>query len=147
MRGVKQSQVSFTCLNKAGKMIPADQPIRTMKRLLNEVLGRMNAHFDEIYAASGRPLIPPERSLMARVLMPLYSIRSKRQFCERLRYDLLVRWLLDLNRDETTFDLHVLAEPDSAAEAGWQICSSPRSCGWRRIVAGCPTSIFRWMRR
>ena len=104
MRGEKQSQVSVTCLINVETMIPSDHPIRTIKRLLNEVLGQMDAHFDEIYAANGRPSIPPERLLLAKVLMALYSIRSERQFCERLQYDLLFRWFLDLNPDETTFD-------------------------------------------
>ncbi len=36
--------------------------------------------------------------------MALYSIRSERQFCERLKYDLLFRWFLDLNPDEPAFD-------------------------------------------
>lgn len=85
-------------------MIPVDHPIRTIKRLLNEVLLSMDGHLEQMYAANGRPSIPPERLLMAKVLMALYSIRSERQFCERLQYDLLFRWFLDLNPDETTFD-------------------------------------------
>lgn len=104
MRGQKQSQVSVTCLINVETMIPSDHPIRTIKRLLNEVLAQMDAHFDEIYAVNGRPSIPPERLLLAKVLMALYSLRSERQFCERLQYDLLFRWFLDLNADEPTFD-------------------------------------------
>ncbi len=104
MRGEKQSQVSVACLINVETMIPGDHPIRTIKRLLAEVLREMDAHFDELYAANGRPSIPPERLLLAKVLMALYSIRSERQFCERLQYDLLFRWFLDLNPDEATFD-------------------------------------------
>ena len=29
--------------------------------------------------------------------MALYAIRSGRQFCQRLQYDLLFKWFLDLN--------------------------------------------------
>jgi Transposase DDE domain/Transposase domain (DUF772) len=36
--------------------------------------------------------------------MALYSIRSERQFCERLRYDLLFKFFLDLNVDDEGFD-------------------------------------------
>lgn len=113
MRGEKQSQVSVTCLINVETMIPGDHPIRTIKRLLNEVLVQMDAHFDEIYASNGRPSIPPERLLMAKVLMALYSIRSERQFCERLQYDLLFRWFLDLNPDETTFDHSTFSQNQS----------------------------------
>ena len=55
MRGEKQSQVSVTCLINVETMIPSEHPIRTIKRLLNEVLAQMDAYFDEIYAANGRP--------------------------------------------------------------------------------------------
>ena len=36
--------------------------------------------------------------------MALYSIRSERAFCERLNYDLLFKWFLDLRIDEPAFD-------------------------------------------
>jgi transposase len=85
-------------------MIPQSHPIRAIKRLLTEVLGGMDAHFESMYAQQGRPSIPPERLLLAKVLMALYTIRSERQFCERLQYDLLFRWFLDLNPDEASFD-------------------------------------------
>lgn len=113
MRGEKQTQVSVTCLINVETMIPVDHPIRTVKRLVNEVLRNMDAHFEEMYAANGRRSIPPERLLMAKVLMALYSIRSERQFCERLQYDLLFRWFLDLNPDEATFDHSTFSQNQS----------------------------------
>ena len=57
-----------------------------------------------MYATSGRPSIPPEHLLKASLLIALYSIRSERQFCERLRYDLLFKWFLDLNISDAPFD-------------------------------------------
>ncbi len=36
--------------------------------------------------------------------MALYSIRSERQFCERLQYDLLFKWFLGLNITDSAFD-------------------------------------------
>ena len=52
----------------------------------------------------GRPSIPPEHLLKGCLLMCLYSIRSERQLCERLRYDMLFRFFLDLQVDGATFD-------------------------------------------
>lgn len=104
MRGQKQSQVSVACLLNVETMIPAGHPIRVIKRMLDEVLRRMDEHFEQMYATDGRPSIPPERLLLSKVLMALYTIRSERQFCERLQYDLLFRWFLDLNPDESVFD-------------------------------------------
>jgi transposase len=57
-----------------------------------------------MYARNGRPSIPPERLLKGSLLMALYSIRSERQLCERLRYDMLFKWFLDMNMDEDPFD-------------------------------------------
>src|ERR1017187_8130643 len=104
MRGKKQGQISVACLLDVEQMIPPKHPIRAIKGILNVVLGEMDSHFVEMYAEGGRPSIPPERLLLSKVLMALYSIRSERQFCERLQYDLLFRWFLDLNPDEPVFD-------------------------------------------
>ena len=57
-----------------------------------------------MYARGGRPSIPPEHLLKASLLIALYSVRSERQFCERLRYDLLFKWFLDLNISDEPFD-------------------------------------------
>jgi hypothetical protein len=38
------------------------------------------------------------------VLMAMYSIRLERAFCERLSYDMLFKWFLDLVIDERAFD-------------------------------------------
>jgi IS5 family transposase len=37
-------------------------------------------------------------------LMALYSVRSERQLCEQLGYNLLFRWFLDLDMTSATFD-------------------------------------------
>jgi transposase len=60
--------------------------------------------FDGMYAAGGRASVPPESLLKATVLMAMYSIRSERAFCERLNYDLLFKWFLDMRIDEAAFD-------------------------------------------
>ena len=36
--------------------------------------------------------------------MGLYSVRSERQFCERLQYELLLKWFMALNIMDPTFD-------------------------------------------
>jgi transposase len=68
------------------------------------VLAELAPEFDAMYARTGRQSVPPEHLLKATVLMALYSIRSERQFCERLRYDLLFKFFLDLNVDDEGFD-------------------------------------------
>ena len=85
-------------------LIPADHPIRRIRKVVDAVLAELDGEFDAMYAASGRPSVPPETLLKATVLMALYSIRSERAFCERLNYDLLFKWFLDLPIDAKAFD-------------------------------------------
>jgi len=92
------------CLLNVEDRIPKTHPIREVKRLVGEVFWRLDEEFEDLYSEAGRPSIPPERLLGSKVLMALYSMRSDRQFCERLKYDLLFQWFLELNPDERTFD-------------------------------------------
>ena len=85
-------------------LIPKGHPIRRIRRVVDEVLAELDAEFDAMYSRIGRPSIPPEQLLKATVLMALYSMRSERAFCERLNYDLLFKWFLDLPIDAKAFD-------------------------------------------
>jgi transposase len=86
------------------ELIPDDHPIRRIKNIADNALGRLKADLDVLYAQVGRPSVPPEVLLKAQLLISLYSVRSERLFCERLRYDFLFRWFLDLPGAGTTFD-------------------------------------------
>ena len=100
MRGRSTAQTSLITLVNVESRIPEGHPIREIKRLVEEVFRELDSYFDDLYAERGRVSIPPERLLGAKVLMALYTVRSDRQFCERLRYDLLFQWFLDINPDE-----------------------------------------------
>ena len=91
-------------------LIPQGHPIRRIKPMVDRALAQMSSTFDRMYAADGRPSIPPEHLLKACLLMALYSVRSERQFCERLEYDLLFKWFLDLNIMDHSFDHSVFAK-------------------------------------
>ena len=54
--------------------------------------------------------MPPEHLLKASLLIALYSVRSERQFCERLTYDMLFRWFLDMNIRGGSFDQSTFAK-------------------------------------
>ena len=85
-------------------LVPADHPIRGIRRVVDGVLGDLDGEFAAMYSQVGRPSVPPEQLLKATVLMALYSVRSERAFCERLNYDLLFKWFLDLPIDAKAFD-------------------------------------------
>jgi len=104
MRGKPTTQASFVSLIDVEALIAPEHPIRRIKALVDEVLGGMDAHFEEMYVQSGRPSIPPERLLKAKVLQALFTVRSDRRLCARLQTDLMFRWFLDLPLDEAVFD-------------------------------------------
>lgn len=104
MRGADDKQASMFSVVSPEKRIPADHPLRRIKAMADEILGGLSSTFDAMYSSVGRPSIPPERLLKSQILMALYSVRSDRQFCEQLDYNLLFRWFLDMNADEPTFD-------------------------------------------
>jgi transposase len=66
--------------------------------------------FDTMYSVTGRPSIPPEKLLKACLLIALFSIRSERQLCERLEYDLMFRVFLDMGMDDAVFDASSFAK-------------------------------------
>ena len=103
-RGRQDSQVSMLAFVNIEERIPATHPIRSIKRLTDEVLAGMSPLFDRMYSEVGRPSIPPERLLKAGLLMALFSIRSERAFCEQLDYHLLYRWFLGMDLIEPSFD-------------------------------------------
>lgn len=104
MRGRKTSQTTMLSLISPEQRVPGDHPLRGIKRLADEALRALSPVFDEMYAAGGRPSVPPERLLKATLLMALYSVRSDRHFCEQLDYNLLFRWFLDMDMVEESFD-------------------------------------------
>ena len=85
-------------------LIPPDHPIRRIRQVVDAVLVDLDGTFDAMYAVGGRTSVPPEALLKATVLMAMYSIRSERAFCERLNYDLLFKWFLDMRIDQAAFD-------------------------------------------
>lgn len=86
------------------ELVPKRHPIRIVKKLADECLAELSSTFDEMYAKVGRASIPPERLLKAQLLMALYTVRSERMLCERIQFDMLFRWFLDMSMMEDVFD-------------------------------------------
>jgi transposase len=104
MRGDATEQAEMLLAMTPDSFVPADHPIREIKAIVDRVLRELSPVFAEMYADRGRPSIPPEHLLKALLLKSLYSVRSERQLCERLHYDLLFKWFLDLNISSPAFD-------------------------------------------
>jgi hypothetical protein len=48
--------------------VPANHPLRLIRRIVNEVLAALDSEFGRLYATEGRPSIAPERLLRALLL-------------------------------------------------------------------------------
>lgn len=90
--------------------VPKDHPIRRIKEMADKQLKHLSPVFDTMYSSVGRPSIPPEKLLKACLLMALFSVRSERQLCERLEYDLMFRFFLDMGMDDAVFDASSFAK-------------------------------------
>jgi transposase len=110
MRGKPQAQPDFLTVINLNQSVPANHPLRAIKRQVDCVLQKLSPLFEELYAADGRGSIPPEQLLKARVLTALYSVRSERLFCDQLGYNLLWLWFLDREFSEGSFDHSVFAK-------------------------------------
>ena len=104
MRGKARPQTDMAFLVNLEELVERGHPLREVKQMCQEVLESLEGELAQMYAQKGRPSVPPERLLMAWVLMCLYGVRSCRRFAADLRYNLLYKWFLDMNPDETAFD-------------------------------------------
>src|SRR6188508_896591 len=100
MRGDDRQADSMFSYVSPEQRVPQDHPLRPIRALVDEVLRDMSREFDGLYAAVGRPSIPPERLLRAQLLQIFYSIRSERLLMEQLDYNLLFRWFVGMEMDE-----------------------------------------------
>ena len=114
MRGNAARQVEMLTAVTPDALIPQGHPMRRIKPMVDRALAQMSSTFDRRYAQNGRASIPPEHLLKAGLLMALFlpciQGRSERQCCERLEYDLLFKWFLDLNIMDHSFDYSVFAK-------------------------------------
>lgn len=96
MRGrVNRQQTMFVALDLE-QFVPAEHPLRKIKRWADAVLSEMSRDFNKAYGATGKPGIPPEQLIKALLLQALYSIPSQTRLVEAIQYNLLYRWFLDL---------------------------------------------------
>lgn len=103
MRGQDTQQSTMFSYLSPEDRVPADHPLRRIRPLVDAALKSLSPAFDEMYSALGRPSIAPEKLLKALLLQILYTIRSERLLMEQLGYNLLFRWFVGLNMDESVW--------------------------------------------
>jgi transposase len=104
MRGSDHQQGEVFSYLSPESRVRKDHPLRALRTMVDEVLGKLSPEFDRMYAKQGRPSIAPEKLLRAQMLQMLYSVRSERLLMEEIDYSILFRWFIGLNLDEEVWD-------------------------------------------
>jgi transposase len=99
MRGDDQQTGHLFSYLSPEQRVPADHPLRAVRRMTDEALAVLAPSLETLYAPTGRPSIPPEQLLRALLLQALFTVRSERLLIEMLDYNLLFRWFVGLSMD------------------------------------------------
>lgn len=110
MRGEDHQQNAMFSYLSPEQRVPQDHPLRKLRPLVDQVLKKLSPRFARMYARVGRPSIAPEKLLRALLLQVLYTVRSERLLMEQLDYNLLFRWFVGLNMDDTVWDATVYSK-------------------------------------
>ena len=144
MRGTDEASGSLFSYVDLEERIPARHPLRKVRQIVNDALASLDAEFDRLYSAEGRPSIAPERLIRASLIQILFSIRSERQLMEQMQYNLLFRWFVGLGIDDPVWVPTVFTKNrdrllSTRCRASSWARSSPIGT-WHRC---CPTSTSR----
>jgi transposase len=110
MRGHDEQTGNVFSYLSPEQRIPADHPLRAIRRMTDPILARLSPKFTGMYSKIGRPSIAPEKLLRALLLQVLYTVRSERMLMEQLEYNLLFRWFVGLNMDDAVWDPTVFSK-------------------------------------
>src|SRR5450432_1809507 len=110
MRGDERLQDGMFSYVTLEQRVPEDHPLREIRKLTDVVLRSLSGKFDELYAGTGRSSIAPEYILRALLLQAFYSVRSERQLCEQIDYNLLFRWFVGLGLDDRMWNHAVFSK-------------------------------------
>ena len=110
MRGKDEQQLDVFSYISPEQRVPHDHPLRPLRGMTDEALRELQPQFNKLYAKTGRPSIAPEKLLRALLLQALYSVRSERMLMEQLNYNLLFRWFVGLNMDDSVWDVTVFTK-------------------------------------
>ena len=110
MRGDDLQQDAMFSYVSPERRVPADHPLRPIRRMVDPMLRGLWSRFDTLYWSTGRPSIAPEKLLRTLLLQVLYTVRCERLLLEQLDYNLLVRWFVGLNMDDPVWDPTVFSK-------------------------------------
>jgi transposase len=100
MCGEEEAQGELLIYGYPEERIPADHPLRAIRRICDLALREVSPLLSSLYAQGGRHSIPPEYLLRAQLLQILYAIPSERKLCKHLDDNLLFRWFVGLRMSD-----------------------------------------------
>ena len=136
MRGKTTQQLPIFLAVSVDHFVPPGHPLRGVRRLALEAMKELEPIFDNAYSRVGRASIPPEQLLLTLLLQALYGVRSERQICEQLQYNLLYRWFVGLELTDVAFDASTILQESQAFPRGCCVRPIPSSCRWTRTKKG-----------
>src|SRR5580704_10352206 len=104
MRGRDEQQLDVFSYISPEQRVPQDHPLRSLRAMTDEALQQLQPRFNKLYSKTGRFSIAPEKLLRALLLQALHSVRSERLLMEQLDDNLLFRWFVGLNMDDSIGD-------------------------------------------
>src|SRR6202171_4834396 len=110
MRGDDNQQEGIFSYISPEKRVPADHPLRPMRKMVDEILKEMSPQFAKLYSNVGRPSSAPQRLLRSLLLQVFYSLRRERMLIEQLQYNMLFRWFVGLEMDEEVWNHAVFSK-------------------------------------
>jgi transposase len=113
MRGADAYNEALFTTVRLEDFVPANHPLRPIRKWVNEALAKMDARFSAMYEADikgGRPSIAPEKLMRAMLLQVLFSVRSERQLVEQIQYNLLFRWFVGLAIEDAVWNHSVFSK-------------------------------------
>src|SRR5580765_5471775 len=93
MRGDDNQQEGMFSYVSPEKRVPADHPLRPIRKMVDEILKEMSPQFAKLYSDVGRPSIAPERLFRSLLLQIFYSVRSERMLIEQIAASFFARVL------------------------------------------------------
>ena len=108
MLGDKNPQASFMYNSSTEPFVPADHPLRRIRPLIDDQAIRQECA--PLYAATGRPSIPPEQLFLALLGGYLMGVRSERRLVMELQCNMALRWFVGLQLSDQVWDASTFSQ-------------------------------------
>ena len=104
MRGDDDLQEGMFSYISPEKRVPADHPLRPIRKMVDEILKEMSPKFAKLYSDVGRLVDCPGATVEVTAVAGFHRVRSERMLIEQLQYNMLFRWFVGMEMDEAVWN-------------------------------------------